>query len=171
MASRETKRRLSAVRQAIATNRLSQTKLADRLGISKQLLTNWLQGRRSPSDAQFRQLALAVGLDPTFAGAEPSSSKRATLSRINSLAQASWQFRAAPQDGGRDYGNANVLAFTPDIETLIRELCQNALDQLAKPNGAMHVRFSLIELTSSSAPYRSFMDRMRWSDLLEHLKA
>ena len=37
----------------------------------------------------------------------------------DSLPNAIWDFRNAPPDGGRDYGNANVLAFTPYLHTLV----------------------------------------------------
>jgi hypothetical protein len=54
----------------------------------------------------------------------------AQQSGLDCLSSADWRFRPAPQDGGRDYGNANVLAFSPSIATMVRELGQNALDQM-----------------------------------------
>lgn len=92
-------------------------------------------------------------------------------SELDSLAVACWLFRDAPADGGRDYGNANALAFAPDIDTTVRELGQNGLDQLLRAAGAMHLRFSLIELTRSSAAYAAFMHTMKWNELLPHIRA
>jgi transcriptional regulator with XRE-family HTH domain len=162
--------RMARIREAISEAKIPQSRLAEQLGISKQLLTHWLQGRRRPSDAQLRQLGKALGLDASFVTGAIGAPAPATLG-LDSLADAVWEFRDAPLDGGRDYGNANVLAFTPDIETLVRELGQNALDQLLRAIGMMHLRFTLIELTTASPAYEAFMEAIQWERLQAHLKA
>lgn len=158
------------LRKAFEGSGVSQAKVAEQLGVSKQLVTHWIQGRRDPSEAQLKKLAGLIAVDTNFlTGAideDPSGG-----AGLDTLGDAVWDFRKAPEDGGRDYGNANVLAFTPDIDTLVRELGQNALDQLLRSAGSMHLRFSLMELTVSSPAYAAFMDAMKWEELEPHIKA
>jgi RNA polymerase primary sigma factor len=158
------------LRRAVDESGISQAKVAEQIGVSKQLVTHWLQGRREPSEAQLKQLAAVVGVDMNFLTGAIDKAPPAGPG-LDSLDEAVWDFRKAPEDGGRDYGNANVLAFTPDIDTLVRELGQNALDQLLRSAGSMHLRFSLIELTDSSPAYAAFIDAMKWGELEPHIKA
>jgi transcriptional regulator with XRE-family HTH domain len=159
------------LRKAVENAGMSQAKVAELLGISKQLVTHWIQGRRVPSETQLRRLAGVIGVDMGFLSGAMDDAVSAEDAGLDMLTDGRWDFRKAPVDGGRDYGNANVLAFTPDIDTLIRELGQNALDQLLRSAGAMHLRFSLIELTHTSPAYAAFMEAMKWRGLEPHIKA
>jgi transcriptional regulator with XRE-family HTH domain len=159
------------LRTAIEGANLSQAKIAVLLGISKQLLTHWLQGRREPSEKQLRNLAQVLGVDMTFLDGTLGHPLAGAGAGLDTLEAAKWNFRVAPEDGGRDYGNANVLAFTPDINTLVRELGQNGLDQGLRGMGAMQIRFALIELRSGSPAYAAFMRALRWDELLPHIDA
>lgn len=159
------------LRKAVESAGMSQAKVAELLGVSKQLVTHWIQGRRVPSEAQLRKLAGVIGVDMSFLSGAMQDGPVPVGTGLDTLADARWDFRKAPDDGGRDYGNANVLAFTPYIDTLARELGQNELDQLLRSAGAMHLRFSLIELTYTSPAYAAFMEAMKWHGLEPHIKA
>lgn len=150
---------------------ITQTQAADRLGVSKQLVTHWVQGRREPSERQLQALAELVGVDIRVlnGGMEVMSAQQ--QSGLDSLSSADWRFRPAPQDGGRDYGNANVLAFSPSIATMVRELGQNALDQMLAPDGMVHVRFTLIELSEGGTARSRFLEALAWDRLQLHIKA
>lgn len=163
---------LSRLRSALEASAATQSKIAESLGISKQLITHWVQGRREPSPEQLRALAKELGVDATYlTGTLAPTETTAATEGLESLSSAVWAFRRAPEDGGRDYGNANVLAFTPDINTLVRELGQNALDQVLPSVPGMHLRFNLIELRRPSASYAAFVDGMKLAGLLPHLDA
>ncbi len=159
------------LRRAVENAGMSQAKVAELLGVSKQLVTHWIQGRRVPTETQLRKLAGVIGVDMGFLSGAMDDEVPVRGMGLDTLADGRWDFRSAPEDGGRDYGNANVLAFIPDIDTLVRELGQNALDQLLRPAGTMHLRFSLIELTSGSAAYATFMGAMKWRELEPHIRA
>src|SRR5262249_7284491 len=63
---------------------------------------------------------------------------------------AVWGFREAPPDGGRDYGNANVWSFDPNLEVLVREVLQNARDAGLGGNQQVDVTFRIIRLERTS---------------------
>ena len=79
-----------------------------------------------------------------------------------------WAFRPIPSDRGRDYGNANIWAFKPDIRTLAKEACQNIIDAA---NGANATRgsFKIIELRGQDLA--RFLAALRWESLILHLTA
>ena len=94
-----------------------------------------------------------------------------TLQPPDQIESAVWKWRTAPPDGGRDYGNSNVFATPPDLETLVRESAQNSLD--AKLDGSRRVvlRYRLIELDKSTEEYERFAAALSFERLLAHVEA
>ncbi len=84
-------------------------------------------------------------------------------------ADAVWGFRPAPPDGGRDFGNANVWSFKPDVDTFVREVLQNALDAAVRPGRRVDVTFRLVRLTGDDLA--DYLDALRWAELGKHLTA
>lgn len=80
-----------------------------------------------------------------------------------------WQWRPAPEDGGRDFGNANAFATPPTLETLVRETGQNSLD--ASAGGPIVIRYRLIELSKGNAAFESFERAARLDELRTHVGA
>jgi RNA polymerase primary sigma factor len=80
-----------------------------------------------------------------------------------------WGFREAPEDGGRDYGNANVWSLDPGLDVLVREVLQNAKDATASVDKKVEVVFRVIRL--SGVDFSAFRDSLKWDDLREHLSA
>ena len=84
-------------------------------------------------------------------------------------ADAVWGFRPAPPDGGRDFGNANVWSFKPDVDSFVREVLQNALDAAVRPGGRVDVTFRLVRLAGDDLA--DYFDALRWDALDAHLEA
>lgn len=78
-----------------------------------------------------------------------------------------WQWRPPPVDRGRDFGNANVFATPPTLDTLVRETGQNSLDATLG-HGPVTMRYKLIELSKSSTDYEAFAEAIGLYTLLEH---
>lgn len=80
-----------------------------------------------------------------------------------------WNWRDAPADGGRDYGNANVFATPSGLTTLVRETGQNSLD--AAVNGVVTMRYRFVELSRDSDAYEAFVRDVDLDGLLGHVEA
>ncbi len=76
-----------------------------------------------------------------------------------------WIFDALPPSGARRGGNPSEHAFRHTLETLVREVIQNANDQAV---GWPAVRFRFIELADERL--EAFQRAMAWPTLLPHLK-
>jgi RNA polymerase primary sigma factor len=83
--------------------------------------------------------------------------------------QAVWDFRPAPRDGGRDFGNANVWSFNPGLDVLVREVLQNARDAARTPDRKVEVAFRIIRL--SGADKQDYLAALKWPELVGHLEA
>ena len=77
-----------------------------------------------------------------------------------------WVFDPVPPSGALSGGDPTSYVFSPDIDTLVREVVQNATDQQSG-DAPVKVVFSLHELTDDARD--SFLDALGWSVLREHL--
>lgn len=91
------------------------------------------------------------------------------MSSANASDRFGWRFRPAPKDGGRDFGNANVVATPPDVATLVRETVQNSIDA-SRDGRPVTVRYTIIEIAKGSKRYDAFCDRLQLETLLKHVE-
>jgi len=77
-----------------------------------------------------------------------------------------WVFDPVPPSGALSGGDPTSYVFSPDIDTLVREVVQNATDQQSG-DAPVKVSFSLHELTDDARA--SFLEGLGWSVLREHL--
>ncbi|MBC9820508.1 hypothetical protein [Terrabacter sp. MAHUQ-38] len=83
------------------------------------------------------------------------------------MAAPQWVFDPVPPSGALSGGDPKSYLFSPNIDSLVREVVQNATDQQAGDD-AVHVRFTLHEL---AIPDRdSFLAALDWPRLREHLR-
>jgi RNA polymerase primary sigma factor len=82
--------------------------------------------------------------------------------------QAVWDFRPAPRDGGKDFGNSNVWSFDPGLDVLVRELLQNARDAALTVDRRVEVVFRIIRL--SGVDKQAYLTALKWPELVTHLK-
>ena len=66
-----------------------------------------------------------------------------------------WGFREAPEDGGRDYGNANVWSLDPGLDVLVREVLQNAKERFA-----IAMRFAVVRYLGLPAFGKQLVGRL-----------
>lgn len=79
-----------------------------------------------------------------------------------------WIF-PTPVAGRWSGGNANQFTVPPDLETLVRETVQNALDARRAPGASVFVRFRVVELAGSHR--ENFLKAIGFADLRPHLEA
>ncbi len=150
----------SRLKRALEKSPLSATELADKLKVTRGNVSHWTTGRRDCPQEYLPRLAALLKVDSGWlCGLEE---------RVGSDMDAGWHFREAPQDGGRDYGNANVFATPPEVRTLVREQGQNSLDA-SLGVGPIHLRYTVIELNEGSNDYQAFLEAIRWTQLREHI--
>ena len=106
---------------------------------------------------------------PPRSGAVAATTAVRPSAVIRPATTPSWTFRAAPPDGGRDFGNSNVWSFGPGPDVLVREVLQNAMDAAAAPDGRVDVTFRLIRL--AGADKRAFLAALQFDTLRGHLEA
>ena len=83
-------------------------------------------------------------------------------------AMIDWWFRPEPPDKSRDFGNANIWTFRPDLDTFVREVGQNTLD--VRVATTVELRFRVIQLRGEELA--DFLDALRWeSTLRPHIEA
>jgi hypothetical protein len=79
-----------------------------------------------------------------------------------------WWFRPEPPDKSRDFGNANIWTFRPDLDTFVREVGQNTLD--VRVATTVELRFRVIQLRGKDLV--DFLDALHWeSTLRPHIEA
>jgi hypothetical protein len=79
-----------------------------------------------------------------------------------------WWFRPEPPDKSRDFGNANIWTFRPDLDTFVREVGQNTLD--VRVATTVELRFRVIQLRGDDLS--DFLDALHWeSKLRPHIEA
>ncbi|MFZ3570315.1 sigma-70 family RNA polymerase sigma factor [Streptomyces sp. BH097] len=134
-------------------NRVDRDELARRLGVTRAVVSAWLDNRSVPRPD------LLVEVKALF-----------PVGRQDRATQAVWYHRPGHEDGGREFGNAAAFAFDPDVEVLARETCQNSLDERLSDTGRpVQVRYTLHELTGQHL--QQFLDAAHWDELLPHYEA
>lgn len=76
-----------------------------------------------------------------------------------------WIFDPLPPSGSIQGGVPTSHVFRPDLDTFVREVLQNSLDQ--KAGESVVVRFSFEQLSGSKK--QDFLDSTGWCDLREHI--
>ena len=54
---------MKALRQYMEATGLNQSKLAERVGVSRSTITLWLQGKRAPTDDRLDIISARTGID------------------------------------------------------------------------------------------------------------
>jgi transcriptional regulator with XRE-family HTH domain len=168
--------------QSLVEQGVSATELAKRLGVSRSLVSHWVAGRRDPSAEVLRRIAEVLHVDSGWLGRDSLEAEEIEMESTptaesggthppDSLAGAVWTFRQAPPDGGRDYGNSNVFATPPDLDTLVRETGQNSLDAQTQFSPKVTLRYSIIELEKGTPEFEAFAEALGLPELLEHVRS
>ena len=157
--------------QAIRDSGTTQAGLADKIGATQAAVSQWCTGKKIPTAENLDVVASKLGISRDWlqSGIGPMRLVDPTSQRAAYRSQAFWGFRAAPADGGRDFGNANVWSFDPTIEVLVREVLQNALDAGLPSGPEVQVRFQIITLRNGDL--RSYLEALQWAELKCHLEA
>ena len=157
---------------ALKQARKTQGDLAAHMETSQPAVSQWCTGKNSPTENNLLVISefLDVTVDWLKNGSGRKKRRNASEDRSNYGTAERWQFRNAPPDGGRDFGNANVWAFDPNIDTFVREVLQNASDAaLPGKGGTVRVAFKLIRLRGKDLEqYRAAID---WYRLRNHVEA
>lgn len=149
---------------------ITQGYLASEIGSTQAAVSQWCTGKKVPSPESIDAIleCLDVRREWLVEGTGPVRDVNPEAEREQYSEHAFWGFRSAPDDGGRDFGNANVWSFDPTIEAFIREVLQNALDAALPGGGAVAVRFRLIEL--SGQDLLDYQHALKWEELQRHLE-
>lgn len=159
--------------RAIEQANVTQSKLSELLGISQPAVSQWLSPRtkKTPSDDNLVAIARLTGANLEWLQTGVGS-PRATDSNKEREAYreaATWAFRLAPSDGGRDYGNANVWSFDPTVAALVRDVLQNCKDAALSATQSVSVVFRIIRLAGEDL--RAYQQVAQWESLERHLTA
>jgi transcriptional regulator with XRE-family HTH domain len=159
------------LRRTMVASNITQGELAQRLGISQPAVSQWCSGKKLPNDENFSFLAeiLKVEVDWLQKGIGRMKTLDERAERRDYQDAATWGFRNAPPDGGKDYGNANVWSFDPGLEALVREVLQNARDAGLGAHQPVQVVFRIIRLVGEDL--RDFQNALQWDALRIHLEA
>ncbi len=159
------------LRRAVDQAKITQGNIAEALGASQPAVSQWLSGKKDPTPDNLAVLAkfLKVRLEWLADGIAPMRSVDLLQDRKEYLAAAGWDFRDAPKDGGRDFGNSNVWSFDPSLEVLVREVLQNTRDAAHSPDKKVEVIFRIVTLANSDLA--DFQKALKWKKLVEHFEA
>lgn len=155
------------INEILIEKALTQGELAKRVNASPAAVSQWLSGKKTPSRDNVRAIALALGVSTEWLefgiGLAPEPDIERAREEYRSV--LAWRFRNEPDDGGRDYGNSNVWALNPSIDTLVREGLQNVIDVAL--DGKVEVTFRIVRLTGKHL--EAFREALGWEQLYEHL--
>jgi transcriptional regulator with XRE-family HTH domain len=159
------------LRRAMEIATITQSKLAALVGTTQPAVSQWLSGKKDPSSENLTDIARHLKIERRWLveGIPPMKTENPDVDRDDYKQHAGWGFRRAPDDGGRDYGNANVWSLDPGLDVLVREGLQNAKDAAVSVDKKVEVVFRIISLTG--ADFSNFRDSLKWDDLREHLDA
>ncbi|MEU7152768.1 helix-turn-helix transcriptional regulator [Streptomyces sp. NPDC045456] len=138
---------------------MTKKELANLTGVTGAAVSGWVGGRSEPRYEKIAAIAdaLGVSVDDAVNRREPTSASE----------ELEWIFRVAPDDGGREGGNAANFAFAASLDVLAREATQNSLDERLSDEQPVSVRYELRELTG--VHLRDFMEALRWESIEKHL--
>jgi RNA polymerase primary sigma factor len=161
----------SRLRKAMELASITQGKLAGMVGTTQPAVSQWLSGKKEPSQENLTDIAKHLKIERRWLvdGIPPMKANEPEVERAEYEESAGWGFRKAPEDGGRDYGNANVWSLDPGLDVLVREVLQNAKDAAVSVDKKVEVVFRIISL--SGKDFSDFRDSLKWSDLTKHLEA
>jgi transcriptional regulator with XRE-family HTH domain len=151
----------------------TQAALAEAVEVSSATVSQWRAGTKTPSASNLIKIAKFLGVQPSWltygdlgaSSARPIDPKQRDAYRFS----CNWYYRPAPQDEGRELGNAAGFAFSGGLATLARETSQNILDEAKPGQPTVEARYTLIEL--SGARLDSFKEAIDFNDLQPHLEA
>ncbi len=148
---------------------LSDLGLAEAVGVPVTAVLGWLRGTDRPGPEDRHRLAEVLDVDPVWLETGEGTGPLVDIDRERAeyQAEAGWRFREVPEDGALDYGNANIWAFTPDLDTLVREVGQNTLDVIRDSTASLVFRVITVE----GSRLEDFLAALRWSDLQRHIAA
>jgi transcriptional regulator with XRE-family HTH domain len=160
---------------------VKQTELAQRMGLSRAAVSRWFKGDRGFPEDRLEEIAEALEVEVasiTEPGMETSDSNGASAPPNPGLRESDfgvgdlrWRFRPAPDDGGQDGGNSNMYATPAGLGTLVREVLQNAGDQIVREGDKLNVQIGLIELRKGSPQYAAFLEALQLTELRAYLEA
>ncbi len=155
---------------ALANAGLTQSQLAQDLGISAAAVSGWCKGTKQPKSAHLGRIAeiLSVNVDFLMLGVGEMG-KDLDAERAAYREDFEWYWRPDPPDGGRTYGDAAGFAFPPGLKSLARECAQNSSDAKLPSEQTAELEFTVIELTGE--PLETFKRAIRWEDMKPHLLA
>lgn len=155
----------------LASRKLTQGELAKHVKVSQAAVSTWVSGAKEPSQDNITALAKALGATPEWlrSGVGTAPAPDAGAQREAYRSAVTWRFREAPTDGGRDYGNAGVWAFDPEIWVMVRDIVQNCRDAASSSAAKVEVTFRIVRLRGKHL--EEFKKALDWKDLLPHLQA
>ena len=164
------------LREALTAKQMTQAELASKIGVSKAAVSQWISGRKAPESENIQKIAEILGVRAAWLtyGEGEGPSVDLTRERLKYQSETHWVFRPEPFDQGREYGNANVWSLPWDIETLVREACQNSMDAAIDSSAGIELEFGLIRLAGDDLS--SFLTALQWEGtstnlgLHEHIK-
>ena len=152
-----------------------QSQLADEIAVSRNTVSAWCKGTKTPGLERRKDIAKALGvpvyqlLDGSLGVTSESADERLLAARDGYMFDARWRMRQMPPDGGRQGGNAAAFAFSPDPATLVREVGQNSSDEMLETQEPVRLVFTVTEL--SGDPLKTFLKACQFEKLREHLEA
>lgn len=146
---------------------MRQSDLADRIGVSRQSVSGWINGSVAPSAENRRQVARALGIGPEALRDDTPADLEAERSRY--MEQLHWYLRPAPQDGARTGGQAAEFAFEHSLRSLAPETAQNANDEKLDTEATVDLAYTVIEL--SGEHLERFLTALRFDVLRPHYEA
>ncbi|MCS3782679.1 helix-turn-helix domain-containing protein [Salinibacter ruber] len=165
------------LKYAISIRDLTQSDLAEELDLSQSTVSDYVRGEKHPRQDKLKRLSQVLDVEPKWLFLGEGQKPYPDMSKLRSEYQdeTGWQFRKAPIDGGRDYGNANLFSFDPDIDTVVRETAQNAKDQALSDvldrDSDKPVRLVYKLITLREDALETFLDALNWEDLKPHYEA
>ena len=146
------------LRKVMELASITQSKLATLVGALQPAVSQWLSGKKDPSPENLNDIARHLKIERRWLveGIPPMKADDPDADRDEYKKLAGWGFRRAPEDGGRDYGNANVWSLDPGLDVLVREVLQNAKDAAVSGDKKVEVVFRIISL--SGADFSGFRE-------------
>jgi transcriptional regulator with XRE-family HTH domain len=155
----------------VSTPKLTRSRLAKKLGTTPGAVSHYLNGNRAVPKQTIERIARITNVEPGWLlhGSQRQHSAREPSVRTQKPHRLTWGFREAPNDGGKDFGNAGIYATPMAIRTIVREDGQNSLD--AAQRSEVVLRFRLIELSPQSTRYDRVVRALRLDELADRIHA